>query len=317
MALSPSARAASLYSCAGTNTDVCDPAGTDVCTPTPGGLWDCFTAVAGETLGPPGATTYTVYDAAGAISGTADSYVTYGVESLGNAFCCSVASGGVNDIFVHSGLDGDTLSLQDTALGLELQEGSLGILQARASGGDGNDDIFGSDYAGAAYSEDLSGNNNVDYIEAHAGDDDISLGNSVDECDAGDGADLVDGGLGFDKIEAGTGDDTVVGGDGSDTVNGDAGLDDINGGLARDFLSGDDDADIVWGGALNDAMCGDASSGGFADVDLDGGTGNDTIWGDDAADAGTGGAGTNICGGGAPFITLCASYFYTRPTTCP
>ncbi len=156
-------------------------------------------------------------------------------------------------------------------------------------GGDGDDQLFGSDEGAESDPDFADANRTGDMIDGGAGNDQIwSLG----------GADYILGGLGNDVIDSGTGSDLVRGNDGDDTIfvgmglndeaHGDAGNDKITGSnTGQDRLFGNDGNDSIIGQAGNDLL-----DGGDGDDFLDGGAGTDDI---------SGGAGDDelIGGGGA------------------
>ena len=147
------------------------------------------------------------------------------------------------------------------------------------TGTNGNDTIIG-------YSD------QIDIVEAGAGNDIVNSGNGNDiihantgndTINAGDGDDIIYADAGDDTVNAGSGDDTVEAGAGDDIVNGNDGNDKIDGGLGNDKLYGDKGADTIKGGAGDDLIISDSdyysgSYGSFADI-IDGGTGNDILQG--------------------------------------
>lgn len=308
--------------CAGSNTDVCDPsAATDRCFDDGAGIWRCLTIAAGETQA---SDTVTIYDAGGAVCGTPDSYVTYGVDALGYDFCCfreaaPIGFVPITTVWVNTSTRADTIALRDSTLGIELQQGSPGFLHAYVSAGSGNDTIFGSDYPGTAidYIEDLGGNNGNDYIDAHAGDDTVNGGQNDDTCYGGVGVDTMYGGLGNDRLHGDGGMDNLYGEGGSDTINGGDDADYIDGGADRDFIDGDGAGDTIYGGALNDSICGDTTTGPtYADT-IYAGTGNDVVWGNDPTDGGSCEGGTDLYGSNTTGLAACETMYFVRQTTCP
>lgn len=89
-------------------------------------------------------------------------------------------------------------------------------VDARISGGAGNDRIFGG-----------SGN---DAIAGGAGDDVISGGPGNDSLSGGAGNDQLTGGAGNDRLDGGSGNDFLSGNSGNDTLNGGSGTDSLEGG---------------------------------------------------------------------------------------
>ena len=120
-----------------------------------------------------------------------------------------------------------------------------------ASGGDGNDVIYGN-----MADNILRGGNGADSIYGESGNDHI---------EGGSGSDSLGGGSGDDTIEGGGDNDSIWGDDGHDTLYGDAG---------NDVLQGNSGNDHVYGGSGDDRLYGDEGS-----DTLDGGSGNDTMYG--------------------------------------
>ncbi len=92
----------------------------------------------------------------------------------------------------------------------------------------------------------------------------------------------------IDKIDAGAGNDKVYGSQGADTIEGGAGNDILYGEDGNDLIHGGNDADKLFGGNGNDQLFGDAGNdqldGGAGSDTLYGGTGNDTMTGGDGDD---------------------------------
>ena len=191
-------------------------------------------------------------------------------------------------------------------------------------GGDGNDDIIGSnlnDYIegdsevseqgddtvyGMGGNDHIIGGNGNDYLY---GDGIIGYGslNTLDGADHGD--DYIDGGDGNDEIVGGGGNDVIIGGNGDDKLFGDNdsytkermlearyhGSDTIDGGAGNDEIFGGGGDDYLHGGNGNDKIWGDDSDAAGRHPELNG---NDHIWGDDGDDYLDGGYGNdNIHGG--------------------
>lgn len=191
-------------------------------------------------------------------------------------------------------------------------------------GGDGNDDIIGSnlnDYIegdsevseqgddtvyGMGGNDHIIGGNGNDYLY---GDGIIGHGslNTLDGADHGD--DYIDGGDGNDEIVGGGGNDVIIGGNGDDKLFGDNdsytkermlearyhGSDTIDGGAGNDEIFGGGGDDYLHGGYGNDKIWGDDSDAAGRHPELNG---NDHIWGDDGDDYLDGGYGNdNIHGG--------------------
>ena len=213
----------------------------------------------------------------------------------------------VTSIVVEGGDGNNTIDLRN----VDSLVFSNPALTVSASGGDGNDTIFGSPNV----LEVLSGNDGADTISAGDGDDTINGGDGEDDLSGEGGIDLINGGDGEDNIDGGTGDDvinggssgdTIEGGDGNDIINGDsgddsisgsAGMDTIDGGSSDDTVSGGDDDDVITGNGGNDSLSGD---GGDDDVNgqgsmdtIDGGIGDDTLTGGTNDDTINGGLGND------------------------
>ena len=133
--------------------------------------------------------------------------------------------------------------------------GTLGTMTITGSPGD---DLLNGD------------TNEVNIIDAGAGNDDI---------DSGSGSDTLSGGAGNDDITGGNGNDTLNGGAGNDTLTGGTGNDAINGGDGNDIINSDaGTADVVDGGAGNDTVIIDAATANLTAFDsYTGGDGIDTV----------------------------------------
>ncbi|HLQ45680.1 MAG TPA: Ig-like domain-containing protein, partial [Planctomycetaceae bacterium] len=104
-------------------------------------------------------------------------------------------------------------------------------------GGDGNDTIFGSEFADV-----IQGGAGNDSIESALGNDTILGGEGDDEVDAGDGN---------DSVEAGAGDDSLYGNDGNDTLVGQAGMDILAVSIGKDVLRGSRTSVVAVGGDVD------------------------------------------------------------------
>jgi|GEM_PF-514143 ELWxxDGT repeat protein len=141
-----------------------------------------------------------------------------------------------------------------------------GTLQVQASGGAGNDTLYGGEFddqlAGDSGDDKLygrGGNDTIfggtgnDYIEGGDGQDTLLCGLGDDTAKGGAGADYIDGSDGADRFEGGADDDTMFGGAGNDVLFGGAGNDTMNGEDGNDFLDGGGEAnDWYNGGKGND-----------------------------------------------------------------
>ena len=131
---------------------------------------------------------------------------------------------------------------------------AYGVQIENATGGSGNDQIIGNDWANT--------------LKGYGGDD-LLEGGSAD--------DLLLGGVGNDDLGGGTGVDVMFGDDGNDTLRGGAGADDMRGATGNDMLYGGSSADQLKAGAGNDTL----DSGAGNDI-LTSGDGNDRFVFDDA-----------------------------------
>ena len=103
------------------------------------------------------------------------------------------------------------------------------------------------------------------------GDDMIDAGNGDDLLSGLDGDDILIGGSGDDGLSGGDGDDILLGQQDEDVLRGDAGLDSLSGGSGDDILFGGAGADTLSGGAGRDrAQYSDAATGLTADLQAQG-----------------------------------------------
>lgn len=139
-----------------------------------------------------------------------------------------------------------------------------------AAGQDGNDTIYGSDYADV-----IIGSSGNDLLKGFGGADQI-YGDTTTTGSA-DGA--ISPEQGKDTLYGGTGNDTMSGGALADILYGEADNDTLYGGSDDDLLDGAAGADYLWAGWGNDRLFGGA------DVDeLFGEEGNDALYGGAAFD---------------------------------
>ena len=132
-----------------------------------------------------------------------------------------------------------------------------------AAGGEGNDDLTGSDASRDPFTfEDVG--------------DDLSGGPGDDRLTGRAGFDFLGGGLGSDAIDGGADQDSVLGGEGAETEDG---PDRLTGGPDADVLSGEAGDDILDGGEGEDILLA-----GAGDDQAQGGPGNDLLVWDEGAD---------------------------------
>ena len=152
-----------------------------------------------------------------------------------NARKSFAVSGGLKDDIVFAGTA--DASLIQTGAGNDRVYGSM--MADKIYGGDGNDVLNGSSYAGIRSVEEMAkdadlivGGNGRDIISGMAGDDIIHTGNEGEHllaAGSGERGDWATGGLGDDKIYGSTNNDFLSGAEGSDTIYGGAGDDVILG----------------------------------------------------------------------------------------
>ncbi|PIE07380.1 MAG: hypothetical protein CSA74_08350 [Rhodobacterales bacterium] len=161
--------------------------------------------------------------------------------------------------------------------------GETGVIIENATGGSGNDTLFGNSVANV-----LRGNAGADSIAGHAGNDKLLGNQGSDKLWGGKGMDELRGGYGADKLWGNDGRDKVFGGNGWDTVFGGKGNDTIYGGNGNDTLHGNQHADRLYGGMHRDYLFGglgnDQLYGQRGNDRLDGGQGNDVLHGGYGAD---------------------------------
>jgi Ca2+-binding RTX toxin-like protein len=109
------------------------------------------------------------------------------------------------------------------------------------------------DLDGTAFNDQITGNDDSNYLAG------------------GEGADAIYGLNGFDRIRGGSGSDTTYGGEGAADIRGDNDSDELYSGAGGATIEG---------GSLNDQIFG-----GMGSDYIIAGTGNDTIWGEQETDA--------------------------------
>lgn len=218
---------------------------------------------------------------------------TITVSQLGGNFWVDCGTGAADSgvatagrsVIVNGNGSGDTLTLA----------ASLGTIQGKLNGGDGDDVLVGGGGA-----DTLIGGLGIDSMSGNGGDDSFN----VDEFDM-----PITGGAGFDRLSAptataglnlilngvervdGTVFDDIINASSSSTpatIFGYGGNDTLTGGSSNDFLYGGNDNDILTGNGGNDTMYGGTG----ADTLL-GGLGTDSLV-IDTADTVDGGAGNDV-----------------------
>jgi Ca2+-binding RTX toxin-like protein len=213
---------------------------------------------------------------------------------------------GVGIVEFFGGAGVDTVDASTAAAGVDI---NLDILDP--SGGDDLENVIGSEFT-----DELSGNDLRNDINALGGDD------------------FLDGQPGNDTLTGGPGNDTFSGGSGADKIsyatNTTAGVEvDMNLGFATSADSGDDgfagpgvDVEIVQGSPFNDQITGggglttinflftggngkDTLTGSGSNDTLKGGAGNDRLRGLEGGDTLKGGKGSNDRGWGGPGVDFC------------
>ena len=251
-----------------------------------------------------------------------------GNDSLDGGNGDDVLSGGSQVDYLVGGPGNDTLTLNLPNAAFDPTRVGSGEF---ASGGDGNDVIYGDGpvlldiqnrtvvsflyagsgddtiYGGSRFNN-IAGESGNDMLDSHAGEGSLSGGLGDDRiyagtgtADGGEGNDIIEatgmatirGGSGADRITGSFLDDLIDGGTGDDSIDGSFGNDSIQGGAGNDRIDGGDGDDRLFGDEGNDILNGQSGS----DV-IEGGSGNDTITGGYDPDLGLGGA-TNYLHGGA------------------
>ena len=189
-----------------------------------------------------------------------------------NARKSFAVSGGLKDDIVFAGTA--DASLIQTGAGNDRVYGSM--MADKIYGGDGNDVLNGSSYAGIRSVEEMAkdadlivGGNGRDIISGMAGDDIIHTGNEGEHllaAGSGERGDWATGGLGDDKIYGSTGNDFLSGAEGSDTIYGGAGDDVI---LGDAFMRGGAKSRPIY----VEATIGEPSYGGVVGIGWIGGIG--------------------------------------------
>jgi len=233
---------------------------------------------------------------------TSSAYEAWGDVS-GVDFCCVSDSNAVPTFFEILGSgESDTLGFSFQSRTYNLKPHNGVAITAYAYAGEGDDTIYGSDYADADYVEYLHGEDGNDTIRAYAG------------------ADYLYGEADEDLLLCGEGNDHALGGDDNDDIGGGDGDDDLRGEAGQDRVKGDGGDDTIDGGTEGDILCGNGEVGGDTLIDGPGDNPNpvDILYASVAADfdycysTGTkwdAAAGTGGCDDGHPVQT-------TAPTFC-
>jgi len=246
------------------------------------------------------------------VTPSTDNVLIWGVDAVGNNFCCPYSIGSDYELYMYGGDSADTLAFSDPVYDLEdivgkaygnadadtLRSSPASSATCYLYGEGGNDTIYGrgetDNIWGGSENDVIYGMGGIDYLYGDSGDDVIYAGTGIDQVDGGADDDIIHGDAGNDTIYGGDGndtitgdgdDDTIYGGDGADTIRGNDNDDIIQGGDDNDFLLGNDGVDLICGGDCT-------ADGGDGDDKIDGGAGEDELYGEDGADT--------ICGGDDP-----------------
>jgi Ca2+-binding RTX toxin-like protein/subtilisin-like proprotein convertase family protein len=126
-------------------------------------------------------------------------------------------------------------------------------LKAGTVVGNGYDTLTGIfDVVGTAYSDEISGDGNPNYLNGSGGDDAINGRSGDDTIDGWFGADAIRGGPGNDELSGYDGADTIRGGTGDDIVFGESGSDVVYGDRGADYLDGGPGVNDLYGGPGQD-----------------------------------------------------------------
>ncbi len=215
--------------------------------------------------------------------------------------------------------DSTDRATDNLAIAFEVKDGAGNIINLieNATGGSGNDKIYGNSVAnvldggfgndeifGGEGNDTLYGGQGNDYLNGEAGNDILDGGNGDDFLVGWDGSDILYGQEGNDTLWAGNDNDYLYGGEGNDELAGWNGNDYLYGGQGNDYLDGEADNDTLDGGNGNDYLYGgdgnDYLDGGFGNDSLNGGLGYDILYGGDGDDYLNGGlsfAGDTLYGG--------------------
>ncbi|MBD2014192.1 M10 family metallopeptidase C-terminal domain-containing protein [Microcoleus sp. FACHB-53] len=188
-------------------------------------------------------------------------------------------------------------------------------------GGDGNDYLWGADGNDTLYGENgndtLSGGDGNDYLWSDSGDDYLSGDSGDDSMYGGAGNDALYGGAGDDYLDGGTGNDSMYGGAGNDRYIVDSvgdvvieytdqGIDTIYSSVT--YTLGDYIENLIFTGTSTTAATGNSLDNeitGNSGINvLSGGAGNDTLRGEGGNDNLDGGEGNDLLIGGSGYDIL-------------
>ncbi|MXO48652.1 hypothetical protein GRI69_10320 [Erythrobacter vulgaris] len=168
-----------------------------------------------------------------------------------------------------------------------------GVIIEDARGGSGSDQIFGNDAVnylwGNSGNDILDSGRYPDVVRGGDGDDHLMGGFGSDVLRGDSDMDLVEGGAGWDNLFGGSGDDILLGNNGNDRLYGDGGNDRLEGGSGGDLLRGAGGNDFLDGGDGNDTIRGEWGSN-----TIFGRTGADTIFAGQGFDTVRGGSGSDL-----------------------
>ena len=125
-------------------------------------------------------------------------------------------TGGPGGDMIKGGDDEDTISYEESPMGV-----TLNLRSGSASGGDADGDELGDDIEnvqGSMHDDDISGSRGANKLWGLRGNDTLYGDKSDDFLYGGPGDDNLDGGDGDDTLEGGYGADTLTGGEDDDTV---------------------------------------------------------------------------------------------------
>lgn len=216
----------------------CSSGGTAICAGDGSGNWTCNLDDGGTS----GAQVWAVYSTE--LCEDKD-YCVWGTTTSSTAFCCRFDISG-SSLTINGSEYGDVFNYDYTTSpwDLSLEDYGGGAFYAITYGGEGEDEIYGSNENYYQFFEYLHGGDDDDLIEGDQGNDWIWGDDGYDALGAGGGNDAVSGGGGNDIIYGDDGDDVLCGDDNADTI------------------SGGSQTDLIWGGTGTDTMDGQNPTGG-------------------------------------------------------